>query len=142
MNNLSGFLAQNAIKVENIKYVASKRFLGENKKPIPWEIKAITSDEDDLLRKQCTKKVLIPGKKNQYMQETDYPMYLAKLGATCTVFPNLFSVELQDSYSVKGEDILLKTMLNPGEYSDYISKVQEVNGFEISMEELVDEVKN
>ena len=31
MSNLSGFLAQNALPVENIKYVASKRFLDDNK---------------------------------------------------------------------------------------------------------------
>lgn len=41
-----------------------------------------------------------------------------------------------------GEDALLKAMLTPGEYSDYLAKVQEVNGFDIAMDELVEDAKN
>ena len=72
MNNLSAFLSQNAIKVENIKYAASKRFLDEEKKPMEWEICCITSIEDETLRKSCTRQVQVPGKKNQFTSETDY----------------------------------------------------------------------
>ena len=46
--SLSAFLAENAVPVENIKFVASKRFLGEDGNPIPWEIKTITGTEDEL----------------------------------------------------------------------------------------------
>lgn len=142
MANLSGFLAQNAIKVENIKYVASKRFLGDDGKPLEWEVKCIPSTEDEALRKACTKRVPIPGKRNQYTSETDYNLYLGKLAATCTVYPNLDDAELQNSYAVMGADSLLKTMLTPGEYADYLTKIQEVNGFEVTFEEAVEEVKN
>ena len=142
MGNLSGFLAQNALKVENVKYVVSKRFLDENGQPIPWEIRCITSTEDEALRKACTKRVPIPGKRNQYTQETDYNLYLGKLAARCTAFPNLDDAELQNSYGVMGADALLKTMLTPGEYADYLTKVQEVNGFEVTFEDAVDEAKN
>lgn len=142
MGNLSGFLAQNAKKVENIKHVVSKRFLGEDGKPIPWEIRCITSTEDEALRKTCTKRVQVPGKRNQFTQETDFNLYLGKLAATCTVHPNLDDAELQNSYSAMGSDTLLKNMLTPGEYADYLTKVQEVNGFEVTFEEKVDEAKN
>lgn len=142
MSNLSAFLSQNAVKEENIKYVASKRFLGDDKKPMEWEIKSITSEEDEQIRKSCTKKVPVPGKKGQFTQETDYNKYLGKLGAACTVFPNLNDKELQDSYGVMGADFLLKAMVKPGEYADYLAKVQEVNGFDQTLEELVDEAKN
>ena len=60
----------------------------------------------------------------------------------CTVFPNLNDAELQDSYGVKTPDALLKKMLKPGEYTEYKAKVMEVNGYDMSMEELVDEAKN
>ena len=60
----------------------------------------------------------------------------------CTVYPNLNDVELQDSYGVKGADALLKKMLKPGEFTEYKAKVMEVNGYDLSMEELVDEAKN
>lgn len=142
MANLSAFLAQNAVKVENVKHVVSKRFLDKNGEPIPWEICCITSTEDEALRKACTKRVPIPGKRNQYTQETDYNLYLGKLAARCTAFPNLNDAELQNSYGVMGADALLKTMLTPGEYADYLTKIQEVNGFEVSFEESVDEAKN
>jgi len=142
MNNLSAFLSQNAVKEENIKYAASKRFLGADKKPMEWEIKSITSDEDEKIRRDCTRKVQVPGKKGQFTQETDYNKYLGKLGAACTVFPNLNDQELQDSYGVMGSDLLLKAMLKPGEYADYLAKVQGANGFDQTMEDLVDEAKN
>lgn len=142
MSNLSAFLSQNAVKDENIKYVASKRFIDEEGNPMQWEICCITSEEDELIRKACTRKVQVPGKRNQFTQETDYNKYLGKLAARCTVFPNLSDAELQNSYGVMGDDVLLKKMLKPGEYADYLAKVQEVNGFDATMEELVDEAKN
>ena len=63
MGELSCFLSQNALKVENEKYVASSRFLGSNKKPVEWEVRAISSAEDEALRKECTKRTPVPGKK-------------------------------------------------------------------------------
>jgi len=150
-NNLSMFLAGNAIKEEVVKYVASNRFVEHIKngetgetttKPTEWEIACITSDEDEAIRKSCTRKVQVPGKKNMFLPETDYNAYLCKLAVRCTIFPDLNNAELQDSYKVMGADKLLQTMLKPGEYQDYLKKVQEVNGFDVGTEELVDEAKN
>lgn len=142
MGNLSAFLAENAIKIENVKYVASKRFIDDDGNPMEWEIGCITSQEDESLRKAYTKRIQIPGKRNQFTTETDYNLYLGKLAAKCTVFPNLNDAELQNSYGVMGDDALLKAMLTPGEYADYLAKIQEVNGFDTSFDEKVDEAKN
>ena len=142
MSTLSAFLAENALTVEHIKFAASPRFLDEKKQPMKWEIKTITATEDEALRKACAKRVPVPGKKNQYQRETDYDMYLGKLAVACTVFPDLKSATLQESYHVMGEEALLKAMLTPGEYADYLSKVQEVCGFDTSLQEEVDEAKN
>lgn len=142
MSNLSAFLAQNAIKTENIKCVVSNRFVDKDKKPIEWEVQCITSQRDEDLRKTCTKRVPIAGKKNQYTAETDFNKYVGLLAVECTVFPNLNDAELQDSYSVMGADALLKTMLTPGEYANYLAKVQEINGFDVSFDEKVEEAKN
>lgn len=146
--SLSAFLAENAVAVDNVKFAASKRFLSDERddkgkrKPMEWEIKTITGTEDEALRKSCAKRVPIPGKKNQYQKETDYDMYLGKLAVACTVFPDLNNKELQDSYHVMGAEALLKTMLTPGEYADYLTKVQEVCGFDATLQDEVDEVKN
>lgn len=139
---LSCFLAENALPIENIKYAASARFLDAEGNPTLWEIKAITGMEDEALRKACTKRVPVPGKKNQYQKETDYDTYLGKLAVACTVFPDLNDKELQDSYRVMGAEALLKTMLTPGEYADYVGKVQEVCGFDTTLEEEIETAKN
>ncbi len=88
------------------------------------EIKCVTSEEDDEFRKSSTKRVPIPGKKNAYVPETDYNQYLGKLAVACTVFPNLNDKELQDSYHVMDAEALLKIMLLPGEYAEYVEKIQ------------------
>ena len=40
-----------------------------------------------------------------------------------------------------GAEALLKRMLSPGEYADYVLKVQEINGFQ-TLQEDIDEAKN
>ncbi len=141
MSDFSVFMAGNAAKVDTVKYVASKRFCAKGE-PVEWELKAIDSDTDEAIRKECTKRVPISGKRGQYNQEVDTDKYIAKMCAACTVYPNLNDAELQDSYGVKSGDALLKKMLMPGEYTEYKNVVMELNGYDMSMEELVDEAKN
>lgn len=141
MSDFSVFMAGNVIKDETIKYVASDRFK-EKGKPVEWELKAIDSELDELIRKECTKRVPIPGKRGQYNMETDTDKYLGKMCVACTVYPDLNNAELQDSYGVKTPDALLKKMLKSGEYTEYKAKVMEINGYDMSMDELVDEAKN
>lgn len=156
--NLQAFLKENAITPENIKVVASNRFLEEietetldengktvkevRKQPIEWEIKPISAQHDEEIRKGCMKKVSVPGKRGQYTMEFDSDKYLGKLATECTVFPNLKSKELQNSYGVMGEDNLLKVMLMPGEYAEYLAAVQDLCGFSETMDDKVEEVKN
>ena len=141
MSNFAVFMSGNVAADETVKYVASKRFV-DNGKPVEWEIKSIDSDLDEAIRKECTKRVPVPGKRGQYNQETDTDKYIAKICVACTVYPNLNDAELQSSYGVMGADALLKKMLKPGEYTEYKAKVMEINGYDMSMEELVDEAKN
>ena len=46
MGDLSCFLAQNAVKAENVKHVVSRRFLDKAGRPMEWEIQSITSTEE------------------------------------------------------------------------------------------------
>ena len=159
MGNLTAFLAQNAVKVEVEKVEVSKRFIepvmddetGKQKvddkgkpmtQPIKWEVESIDSEEDEALRKEKTRRLPVPGKKNMFQPVTDYDAYLATLAVRCTLYPNLHSAELQDSYKVKGAEALLKKMLLPGEYAEYLKVVQAHNGFDVGMEEAVEEAKN
>lgn len=137
--NLTAFL--NPLKEDNLKFPASSRFIDPDGNPILWEIKSISSERDEAIRKECTVKKP-SARRGQLVQETDIEKYIALLAAECTVFPNLFDKQLQDAYNVMGAEKLLKAMLKPGEYAAYIQKVQEINGFTQSMDELIDEAKN
>lgn len=139
--DLTAFLAENVIQVESVKYAASSRFVKDGK-PIEWEIKAISSTDDEALRKDCTRRVPVAGKKGQYSKETDIELYMGRLAAACTAYPDLDNAALQDNYHVKSADALLKAMLLPGEYLNYVAKVQQVCGFDTSMDERVEEAKN
>ena len=136
MSDFSVFMAGNAIKDETVKYVASKRFLDAKKKPVEWELKSISSDLDEALRKDCTKKVPIPGKRGQYNQEVDTDKYIGKLCVACTVYPDLNNAELQDSYGVKGADALLKTATNVKQIES--KPYTEAKTFVLWLEERVD----
>lgn len=65
------------------------------------------------------------------------------MAAACVVDPNLNDKELQDSYGVMGAEQLIQEMLDdPGEYNEFMSRVQSYHGFDQSFREKVDEAKN
>lgn len=68
MGNLTAFLAQNAKQVENVKLVVSDRFTDEDGKPLEWEVRCITSREDETLRRDCQYRVQVPGKRGSFRQ--------------------------------------------------------------------------
>jgi hypothetical protein len=142
MSDFSAFLAQNKIKHENVKYVASKDFVDKQGKPLEWELKRIDSDTDESIRRSCMRQIKVVGKANQFRSEMDTTSYITKLTVATIVFPDLNNKELQDSYGVMGADALIKKMLAPGEYADLCAKVSEVNGFDTDMNDMVEEAKN
>lgn len=143
MGGLSAFFAQNAIPNENVKYVASKRFVDdETGKPMEWEIRCLDAATVDGIRNDCTKRVPVPGKRNVYQSEVDRTALYGKMAVTAIVFPNLHDVELQNSYGVMGAETLLRKMLSAGEYDNFTIKVSEVCGYDESFEDEVDDAKN
>lgn len=139
---LSAFFAQNAKRIENTKYVASKRFIDpETKKPVEWEIQCITADENMKIRKRFFTQSPVPGRKGQFTQTFDANGYSAAIAVRCTVFPDLNDAELQNSYGVMGAEALISTMLSPGEFEDYAEAVLIANGFQ-EPDEIVEEAKN
>ena len=141
MSGLSAFLAQNAKQVEHEKWAVSDRFIGEDGQPLAWEVRCITSREDETLRRDCQRRVPMPGKRGRMTQDFDGVLYLAKLAAACTVYPNLNDAALQDSYGVKCAEDLIAAMLTPGEYTNYTERLLELCGFEDKIE-MVEQAKN
>ena len=140
MSGLNAFLSQNAIQMENEKHVISDRFKDENGKTIPWEIRYMTESESSSIRKQFTKK--IKNKNGTITTDTDIEGYIARVVVECIIHPNLKDAKLQESYGVMGAESLAKKMLKTGEYSKLVEIVQEVNGFDEDMNEIVDKAKN
>ena len=138
-NTLGRFLKTNLAQRVNVKYVASKSFTDEAGKPLEWELRASTVQEDEQLRKECTKRRAT--KYGQYTEEFEANEYMARLVANSIVYPDLNDSELQDSYGARGASSLLKQMLLPGEYTELTAKINEVNGYE-PFEQLVEEAKN
>lgn len=144
MTNLQAFFAHNKKQNENIKRPISKSFIDENGAPIDWEFAPIGPGRDAELKSESTKRTMITqGKrKGQYNTDFDHFKYQRLLTVESVVFPNLNDKDLQDSYGTFGADELLGKMLTIGEIAEAAKIAQEVNGFEIELDDLVEEVKN
>jgi hypothetical protein len=132
--SLKAFL--NPIVPQNEKVVVSKRFV-ENGKPVEWEIRPITQEENDLLMKKHTRR-----DKKTGAETFDRQGYINELVASAVVYPDLKNAELQKAYGVLGEVDLLKKMLLIGEFAVLAQKVQELAGLDEDINELVEEAKN
>lgn len=139
--SLSAFMRPNVAEIKNACFAPSPRFVGEDGKPVEWEIRCISADEYARIRSSCIRQVPVIGKKGQYTQQLDTYTFQAKVAAACTVFPDLTNAELQDSWGVTKPEDLVGAMLIGGEFDDYITEVFKVNGFK-DEPELVDEAKN
>lgn len=140
MSDFSMFFAQNVTMEVTEDFVVSDRFKDKDGKPVAWKLQAITEEKNNELRKSSMKK--IKGKGGAYKTDFDANEYMAKLVTNCVVYPDLKNAELQKSYSAVGAEALLRKMLLPGEYAELGDRIQTMNGFDLDINELVDEVKN
>lgn len=139
--SLSAFMRPNVAEIKNASFAPSPRFVGEDGKPVEWEIRCISADEYAKIRSDCFIQERVPGKKNQMTQRLDIYAFQTRVAARCTVFPDLKDAALQDSWGVTKPEDLVGAMLIGGEFEDYIKEVLRVNGFKDETE-LVDEAKN
>ncbi|MBR4844828.1 MAG: hypothetical protein IKU98_00230 [Bacteroidaceae bacterium] len=135
MSDFSMFLKENVKPVEDIEYVASKRFVDADGNPIKWILRPVPTKIENAIKDECIK---FKARDRNF----DVGKYQVKLCAAAVVFPNLKSVDLQDNYGVRGEEELLMELLPiSGEFNALLAKVQEINDPE-TLDELVDEAKN
>ncbi|WP_141502665.1 phage tail assembly chaperone [Paenibacillus luteus] len=140
MGDLSVFFAQNAAVESTQPFIVSDRFKDAEGQAVAWELRSMTEAENEECRKSSTRKV--KGKNGVFVPETNTDEYLAKLVVSSIQFPNLKDADLQKSYGTLGAENLLRKMLLPGEYASLVQRVQEINGFNQSLNELAEEVKN
>lgn len=142
MSNFSMFMKGNKVKKQNVKYAATASLVDENGKPLEWELRPISTKEDEKIRESCTIEVPVKGKPNMYRPKTDMKAYQAKVVCAAIVYPDLNNAELQNSYGVMTPEDLLREMVDsPAEYTDLAVFVQKLNGFK-TLQEDVDDAKN
>lgn len=143
MSNLKLFLKDNKKVKDNAQYAATKSLCDEKGNPLKWTIKPLSTSENEKIREDCTIEVPITGKPNVFRSKLLTSKYIAKMIAASVVEPNLFDASLQDSYGVKTPEELVQAMVDdPGEYQDFATFIQTMNGFDATIEDKVEEAKN
>ena len=142
MSNFAKFMKANKIQKQNAMHPVTKSLMDENGEPLLWEIKPLTTKENEAIREACTVDVPVKGKPNQYRLKVDMNKYQTKLICAAVVSPDLNNAELQNSYGVMSAEELIKEMVDdPAEYTDLMLFVQQLSGFKTLQEE-VEEAKN
>lgn len=111
-------------------------------KPKNMKFKAILADVGDEIRRKCRKTQFHKGQK---ITEINQDKFIANMIIETTVYPDLKNADLQKSWGVVGAEDLLKAMkskMSDGEYAEWSNTVSEVNGYDKSMDELIEEAKN
>lgn len=145
MSNINMFFKKNKPTKENVFYPATKSLTDKNGDPLMWEIKPLTTRENELIQEACIKEVPMGGRTKQYRSKIDHCQYMCQTLVKSIVFPDLLNAELQDSYGVKKPEELLKEMIdNVGEYNAFFQFIQEFNEFddELDLEEEIETAKN
>jgi hypothetical protein len=136
-NNFENFLMES---FEDTQEIEREVTLGGSEKLMKF--KPISADLGDKLRKKNRKVKFVKG---QRIMETDQDKYVSDLIIETTTCPDLKNSELQASWGVMGSDELLSAMkskMKDGEFSEWSTIVSEVNGYDKSVSELVEEAKN
>lgn len=141
MDTVKYFLKENQEETPNVKFVATTKFKDEEGNPLEWEFKQLTADEMDLIRESCIKKTKT-GKKGHVTTEIDNIRLVEEVIVSSTVYPNLNSKILQDSYGVREPGKLLKKMVyTAAEYAKLSAFIININKLN-ELEEDIEEAKN
>lgn len=143
MSKFSMFMKANKAVKENVKFAATKSLCDEKGEPLLWELKAVSSKENEAIRDSCIVETAVAGKSGAVRSKLQTGLYVRKLMAASVVVPDLYDAELQDSYGVKTpEDLLLALVDDPGEYNRLAEFIQHFQGFDVSFDEKVEAAKN
>lgn len=135
MSALSAFLHP-AVTREEKEVIISKRFLGEDGKPVPFKIRSLTQEENAAIINAATKKKKVDG---QWQDTLDANELSARTIVEATIFPDFRSAELCETYGTKDPVQVPGKMLLAGEFARLIDAVSKISGFDKSLDE---EAKN
>ncbi len=138
--SLKAFLKENVEVIDNVEYVASSRIKDENGKPVAWKMRTLSNKEVNLWKKDFIKITVEDG--GVRTRDFDNDEFVKKCLVESITYPDLNNKELQDSYNVMSAEELLTEILNPGEYVRLNEKLNEINGFTVTLADKVAKAKN
>jgi hypothetical protein len=143
MSELSFFFKHNKPVASNEFFPATKSLVDEDGKPLLWEIRRISSREDSAIQGECMYEVPVAGRKGVTRSKLNTNKYVAKLVAASVVVPDLLNAELMQSYGANTPHELVMEMVDsPNEWNALVMFIQEINGFNVSLQEDIDDSKN
>lgn len=142
MSKFAKFMKANKIQKENVMHPVTKSLTDDDGNPLMWELKPLTTKENEMIRESCSKEIPVKGKPNMTKYHIDMSAYQRKLICAAVVSPDLNNAELQNSYGVmSAEELIVEMVDDPAEYTDLMMLVQQISGFK-TLQEDVEEAKN
>lgn len=117
---------------ETREIIISNRFLGEDGKPVPFKIRALSQEENAQISKRSMR--LVKGGKHGE-KELDNIEYSSRLIAAATVEPDFSSEALCKAYGTMDPLEVPGKMLLAGEYKRLMDAVMDLSGFGDDLEE-------
>ncbi len=117
---------------DTVEVVISKRFLGEDGKPVPFRIRALTQEENDELTKKSMH-LAKGGRRGE--KELDRIGYNRRILVAATVSPDFSNEELCAAYGTMDPLEVPSRMLLAGEYDRLSREILALSGFDEDLEE-------
>ncbi|GAP04882.1 phage tail assembly chaperone [Fructobacillus tropaeoli] len=93
------------------------------------KVKELTGEDLNRIQRSATNKTR--SKSGQIVENSDSSKFMDGLITESVVEPNLSDNKLQEHYGTIGDPAgTLRSMLSAGEYGNFMSKLQEINGFD------------
>lgn len=134
MSTSAFFKRKEVNKVKDI--IVSDEFVNEDGTIEKFRIRSISASEDRQIKKEVTYK------NENGIEDIDQEAYRREVLIRCIVYPDLQDADLQDHYGVVGEIELLEAMLKSGEYNNLEYQIMDINGFNKTYADKVEEAKN
>ncbi|MGE7718046.1 phage tail assembly chaperone [Priestia megaterium] len=134
--NLQDFLNANPVDNLTEDVAISPRFKDEKGNQLKFTIKAMTPAEFEDIRKKSTQ--IKKGKKVEF----DNQLFNLSIAINHTVNPDFRNAESIKKLGLATPEDYVQKVLLAGELSTLVQKINELSGFDVAMNDLVDEVKN
>ncbi|MFB4326398.1 XkdN-like protein [Paenibacillus sp. AK002] len=134
--NLQDFLNANPVDNLTEEVAISPRFKDEKGNPLKFTIRAMSPAEFEDIRKKSTQ--IKKGKKVEF----DNQLFNLSIAINHTVNPDFRNAESIKKLGLATPEDYVQKVLLAGELSTLVQKINELSGFDVAMNDLVEEVKN